>query len=642
MIVPKEDIKKCKDLLGEEAAQIIANDLCLENYDKNSMKSSCPFHKDKTPSFIYDKNNNCFHCFSCGKNYGILDHYMNHYKLTFMESIKMLFDIVGYKFSFENPQLNIKRDYLYPEYKVAEDKDKITKYFATRCISKETLDYCDVEQEYDTGNIMWNFYDENDILLTVKCRLPRKDAKPKEWFIPNFDHSNILFNMNRIDPSKPLVITEGQMDCLAVIESGYSNTVSVPAGTENLKWIEECYEWLEQFDKIIIWSDNDRAGLNLRKEACSRLGSWRTKYVDLPVELEKENNSKVKVKDANEVLYHFGKQKVLDFIENAQELPLPNVIDLADAEDFDIETAQGLYAGLKPLDDTVYKFVFGSVVVLTGTRGSGKSTLLNQVFICEALHQGHDVFVFSGELSNPVLKSWVETSMAGTEKIKMKNDFVRIIEPETKKLMRDWYRGRILTFDDISNNAEMILDRATNVIRRFGTKIVILDNLMCLDIGATTENNVWQKQKEFMVKLVNLAKTYNILVVLVSHPRKTSEVRRLTADDVAGSSDITNIVQYLLGVHRYSKSEKEGEMDNKGNYRKGHEPIEEDVAVDIFKNRYTGKLSESRLFFDYPSMRFYSTAEELYRRYGWNTDTTTIPNKTPNKEDVNNPDWYKD
>ena len=78
--------------------------------------------------------------------------------------------------------------------------------------------------------------------------------------------------MNKCDPSKPLYIQEGEGDCLSVIEAGYTNVVSVPNGSQNMQWIEENWDWLSQFPKIIIWSDNDEPGKKMRKEAIHRLG----------------------------------------------------------------------------------------------------------------------------------------------------------------------------------------------------------------------------------------------------------------------------------------------------------------------------------------------------------------------------------
>ena len=48
------------------------------------------------------------------------------------------------------------------------------------------------------------------------------------------------------------MITEGEFDCLAVIESGYKNAVSIPSGVNSTnKWIETNWTFLEQFNEII-------------------------------------------------------------------------------------------------------------------------------------------------------------------------------------------------------------------------------------------------------------------------------------------------------------------------------------------------------------------------------------------------------
>ena len=638
MIVPNEKILEAKEKLGEQAAFIIANDLKLENFDEKNLKGCCAFHEESTPSFIWNPKQNCFKCFGCGKVYGILDHYISFYNLTFLGAVEKLFEETKIQHRFGERGVKTNREYKYPQYEEFENREQVEKYFASRKISKETLDYCDVRQSIE-GLVIWNFFDENDVLLTVKCRHARKPKRneQKEWFLPDYDNTPILYNMNKIDPTQPLAITEGQCDTLAIIESGYKNVVSVPSGTENMKWIETCFDWLEQFKKIIIWSDSDAPGIKMRREICARLGTWRCFFVDLPPEITTEDGKKIKAKDANEILYYLGKQAVLDYINNAQEFPVNGVDNLAKIDDFDIETASGHYTRLKELDNIVYKFLFGSVVLVTGQRGGGKSSFINQAFVCESLQGGSDCFVFSGEISASILKSWIELVMAGSEKIKMKNEFIHVIDPETKKQMRDWYNNRIWVYNETSNKVEDILDKAINVTRKYGVRTWILDNLMTMDIGADG-TNILLKQKELIVRLTGLAKLYNVLIVLIAHPKKIQSGYSLVADDVSGSSDLTNLASYVLAVHRYTQKEKEGEKDGRGNFKRGKEPIEFDVSIEVMKNRFTGKLGTAQLYFDYSSYRFYRTNSELAFRYKWNKDTSPLP-KIENK---NSPDWIQD
>jgi len=460
--------------------------------------------------------------------------------------------------------------------------------------------------------------------MTVKLRHPRKPTakEEKEWYLPGYDNSPILYNMNRADPSNgPLLITEGQIDTLSVIESGYKNVVSVPGGSANMKWIEENFEWLNQFDQFIIWSDADAPGIKMRKEAVARLGQWKCKYIEIPQEYLDENKE---YKDANAVLYKYGQQAVLDLIANAQEIPITGVVDLADVDEFDIESASGIYTRIKPLDDVLYKILFGSVCVITGPRAAGKSSFVNQIFVCEALEQGSDIFLFSAELSTPVLKSWINLTMAGPENVTMKDKFVHIINKDAKKKMEDWYKGRVWIYDNKKDNTiDSVLDRAISVTRKYGAKTWIIDNLSVLDIGAN-DNNLYEKQKDLMTRLIGLADLYNVLIVLVAHPRKLQNGMEVSNDDVAGSASLTNLAQYVISVKRFSEKEKRGEKDGKGNFKPGKEPINEDVGINTLKNRYVGRQGEVRAYFDYRSRRFFISKSDLNKRYLWDKN-----NKSP-------------
>lgn len=627
MIIPKDLIIEAKQKFGDKAAFIIAKDLELEQFDEKNLKALCHWHQEDTPSLIWNPKDNCYKCFGCGKNYGIIDHYMDYEGKTFIEAVQKLFEQVDIKYSFGEKDVKT-RDYKYPEYTPDENRDKAEKYLGLRKISPETLDYFNITQL--DGNIVFNFYNENDVLTTVKLRPARKinRGERKMWFLPNADNKPLLFGMNKVDPTKPLLITEGEIDTLSVFEAGYSNVVSIPGGTENKRWIDECWDWLEQFDNIILWFDNDLPGIKSRKDVASRLGTWRTLIIDLPQTIQTEDGESKKVKDANEVLYYFGREKVMHFIENAQEIPVVGVSNLADIGDFNIKDADGLYTHLKPIDDIVYKFIMGSVVVVTGKAGSGKSSLINQIFINETLNQGHDVFCYSGELDAKVLKSWIDLNLAGEENILPSSDkAIRIIKDEAKEEINKWYDGRVWVYDNISNKVKDILDTGINVTRKYGAKVWVIDNLMMLDLGNDdSSTSILQKQKEFMAELVRIAHTYSILIVLVIHPRKVSVNQTdLIVDDVSGSGNLVNLSQYVLSVKRISEKEKKGVEDKiHGGYKKGFEPIPYDVSVEILKNRYTGRLGIAPLNFEYSSYRFYSNDSERYKRYKWNKSTAPI------------------
>lgn len=577
-------------------------------------------------------------CFGCNVNFGIIDLYMEQ-GLSYLEAVQKLFEKTGIEYNFGEKGLASKSSYVYPKREEEHDMTQVIEYWGKRGISEKTLKYADIQAD-KFGNTVFNYYNDSDVLMNVKYRPSHKIKKgePKCWFQKGAGFTPVLFNMNKCDPSKPLFIQEGEGDCLSVIEAGYTNVVSVPNGSQNMQWIEENWDWLEQFPKIIIWSDNDEPGIKMRKEAIHRLGSWRTYYIEItdhvPDEYtEKHPELKGKlIKDANELLFYYGKDKVLSYLNNPLELPIENVTDLSTAEDFDIDSAEGLYTGIKDLDNQIYKLVFGTVNIITGKSGEGKSVFVNQIAICQALQQGYDVFVFSGELPTPHLKNWVETNMIGRENIEMRNGHVRVFDTEAKKKMREWYSGRVMVYDDsYDTTAKSLLIKMEEMARKFGTKVFLIDNLMMVDLECSEEGRL-QAEKDFVKSLIFFAKKFNVLVFLVAHPRKIGGEIRVTKEDIAGSSNIVNLAHMVFSVHRYTEKEKEGEVNNKGDYLKGHEPKEYDSVVEVLKNRITGLLPECELYFDYNSYRFYRTPEELWMRYKWNTDTTPLNKTDPNKE----------
>ena len=630
MLIPTEKIDEAKAKYNGQAIQEIIKYFGLEgSYNEREKSCSCPWHTDKTPSFIWNDKTNCFHCFSCGRNYGIIDLYLEQ-GMTYLEAVKKLFEQVDIDYNFNKNTQMISTAHKYPK-RENHDRTNVEKYLMSRGISIKTMNYADIQSDIH-GNVAFPYYDSNDILMTMKYRLGRKYDKQldksKCWAQHDADFVPLLFNMNRVDPSKPLVITEGEIDTLSVLEAGYNNVVSIPNGCNNTKWVEYNWDWLEQFDKIILWFDNDEPGIKARNDVIYRLGTWRTYYISIDESDTTPNNAPIK--DINQLLFFKGKDRILYYINKPLEVPVEKVLDLSKAEDFDIENAEGLYTGIKELDDKIYKITFGTLNIITGKSGEGKSVFVNQVAICQAVQQGYDVFVFSGELPAPILRNWVETNMIGRDFITMKNGHVRVFDAEKRKIMQNWYSGRILVYDDDYNTtATALLNKMEELARKCGTKVFLIDNLMMIDLECSEEGRL-QAEKDFVNKLIFFAKKYNVLVFLVAHPRKTGEIR-VTKEDIAGSGNIVNLAHMVFSVHRYTEKEKEGETNGRGEYVKGHEPKEYDTVVEVSKNRITGQLPECEFYFDYPSYRFYRTPQELWMRYKWNDDTSPLNTTDPNK-----------
>lgn len=436
------------------------------------------------------------------------------------------------------------------------------------------------------------------------------------------------------------ISVSGNCDSLSLYEAGFYNSVSIPFGSNSSSWIEYNYEWLNNFDKIVFVFDNDDAGKKAKRDAIIRLGNDRCKFIEIPEKIT-VNDVDIPVKDVNDVLRKIGKEKLVEIVSNEKDLPVEGIVNLEDAEDFNPEEWEGLKTGIASLDKGIlYKLFMGTVVTFTGTPGSGKSTIINQFFISQAIEQGFGVTIFSGELSPSLLRGWIEINMAGREHTHLKDDdengrFIRVIKPDVKEKIKNWYKNKIHVLKDDDNKLETVLKRAEQTVKINGDKIIILDNMATLSIG-DNDTNTYSKQTEMMNELKAFAGKYNVLVVLVVHPRKPqngASAEGVGGYEMGGSSAIYNLCHYNFSIRRYTDKEKAGVKDKSGDKWKV-KPIPFDAELRCHKNRLMGTLGAVNLYFDY-SYRFYSSVKELWYRYSWDKDNPNpIPTHDPNNHDT--------
>lgn len=628
MLIDHEKIKAAKEKLGDRNFDYIMEFLGIEDFDAARQRCCCPLHQEDTPSFIYNpKELNC-HCFGCNANVDILDAYMKGRNASFVEAVQKLFEITGTTYSFGEVGVKTKRQYKYPHEEKCENKDKVYEYLAKRKISKETADYLDIRQDQH-GNIVFNYYDLNDVLVMVKYRPARivKKGENKNWCQPGADTSPLLYNMCRINPSQPLVIASGELDCASLIEAGIQNAVSIPLGDGNLAWIEECWDFLEQFKEIIIVPDNDPSGIKYCKNVVPRLGSWRCKVASCPSFYEDPEGKKHNIKDINETLYWMGKEAVVDMIANAADSPIPSLIDFSDIEEKDLSNIDGVNTGLIDLDRELMRLFYGSFNILSGTPGSGKTSWLYQL-VCNATDNDIGVWLFSRELPDHMTKNWIDFLFAGPRNV---NEYEASngskyyrVKPTAIKLMNERYRGLLHLYrDECSNAVEDIQTSMIDSARKYGSKLFIIDNLMTVDLHAN-DNNKWDKQTEFVNWLISFSAKFDVCVVLVCHPKKL-QLGQADMDmyDVAGTSNLLNLAHRGFALRRIPKKEKAG-IPNKSGNGWATPPYPFDVKLTIMKDRFRGRIGyELGMYYDMKSRRFFTSPQEYDHQYTWDTTQYT-------------------
>lgn len=615
MLIDKKDIDKAKEKLGDDNAFIMAELLELDSFDEKDLKACCPYHSEDTASFIYNKKNHTMHCFGCNRTVDIIDVLMEKGN-TFLEAVKFLFDKAGISYSFGEKDVKTKRDYKYPHEEPITDKPNVIEYWGKRGISKNVIDYLDIRED-SHGNGVFNFYDTNDVLTMVKYRpartIDKHSGQPKTWCQKDADTAPLLFNMNRVNTSKPLLICEGETDCASAVEAGYLNTVSVPLGAGNFHWIEENWDWLNAFDSIIIWSDNDEAGTKMRKECIYRLGTWRTKYITTPDYYEKENGKRVPLNDINDCLQVGGKDYVMKLIADAKDVPVKSVVDYSEIEELDISQMDGVKTGIKPLDDELLKIFYGTLTVLSGRPGSGKTSIIDQT-IARTIDEGNPVFLFSKEMPERMSANWFNTIIAGrrnmVEKTSRDNRKYYVVPQNVQKKMQSYYNKKLFIYrDDEPNDVDSVLKSAEECVRKFGCKLIVLDNLMMIDLNCA-ESDKNTAQTNLINALIKFAAKFNVAVVLIAHPKKTQDTNSdIEMYDISGTSNIINLAMRSIGLRRVSKKEKNDPKAKWKNY---------DVVLTVIKDRLLGKADfQMGLWYDLTSRRFYTDYDEYDAKFAW-------------------------
>lgn len=511
----------------------------------------------------------------------------------------------------------------FPRKPKPEPKPKAIEYMESRGISKAVCEKYSITVSKDDESILViPFYDEKDELTFIKYRHTDYDPEKhtgKEWCIK--DTKPILFGMAQCNlENKTLIMTEGQIDSLSVAEAGIENAVSVPTGKNGFSWVPYCWDWLQHFDTLIVFGDREGDTITLLEEMTNRFNGL-VKHVRL--EDYKD------CKDANDILRKYGAEQIRACIGNAEPVAVKEIKDILDVKKVNLNEMENFNTGIYKLNRILGGFYMGQVILLTGERGKGKSTLASQ-FGTMAVKAGYNTFFYSGELMDWYFRNWLDLQVAGDMHInKVRNsfgDWDYSVNGSIYPQMERWYGGKIKIYDNNiiqEDEHDDLLETIEKAITRYSCRAIFIDNLMTA-MNDDIASDLNRQQTAFVRKLTHIAKRFNVVIFLVAHPKKNQTGKyTFNNDDVAGSSNITNLVDVVL---RYDVPDR----------------IEEEAAdsrpqrvLQVFKNRLTGRLCTDGigLYYQESSKRISENPQSFDWSLGWeevetdfeSVDQTEIP-----------------
>jgi twinkle protein len=306
----------------------------------------------------------------------------------------------------DKPQYQKKKDYTPPLPRLQHLSDKVVFWFENeRKISNYTLlrmKITESQESWGEGKmtaICFNYY-RDEKLINIKFRSADKKFKlvGGAELIP--------YNIDAAKDVRELVWVEGEIDLLSCLESEVYNVVSVPNGatgdSAKLEYIDNCWQEIEHIDKHIICVDDDEAGRKLKDALTFRFGAEKCWFVKYPKETVVDKDGVPRTcKDLNEVLVHFGKEKVKEVVESAEQPPLTGVYYASDiAEDiFDIY-ANGRKVGETthyPELDKIFKWKRKDINLIIGHGNYGKTQMWVHLMLVKSMYDGWRWAIFCPE-----------------------------------------------------------------------------------------------------------------------------------------------------------------------------------------------------------------------------------------------------
>lgn len=426
--------------------------------------------------------------------------------------------------------------------------NKVVKWFEGRKISQFALRRLKVSEgkqwmpqtQKDENTIHFNYF-RDDELINVKYRDGAKHFKMVS------DAEKIPYNLDNIRTTKECIIVEGEIDVLSCVEAGFFNTVSSPNGSTtgnvNLEWLDNSYEYFENKDKIFLALDADEPGQNVQKELIRRLGAEKCFLVDLSP-----------YKDFNEVLCKENTDSIKERIENAKQCPLENVIKYndikADLRNFYLNGSKpGYQIGLTKFDE-MFSTYTSQFFVVTGIPSSGKSDFVDQMCVGYNLNYGFKTAYCSAE-NKPTHLHVDKIARKFYGKVPRHED----LETDKWKKVEDHLENNFYFIDyDQGYNLTDVLKKGAELVKRKGIKVLVIDPFNKVPLKESNRTDINQYTNDYLNAIDVFCKVYDVLVILVAHPKKMNKQNGVTPEpdfyDVKGGGEFYDMSYHGLLVHR--------------------------------------------------------------------------------------------
>lgn len=311
-MIEQSSIESLKNQL--DVIDVVGNYLELKKAGSN-FKAVCPFHDEKTPSFVISPAKQIYHCFGCGASGDSIKFVMEYEKLSYPEAIEKLAREYNFTLSYsknsnavsnnskrilENIQhwffKNLSKNHIdYLKQRGVSDlsiekfgigyapgNNEFMNFLTQNHIPLPSADEVGIVAKNEKGGyygrfierVMFPIYSANDLLIGFGGRTvtnhPAKYINSPQTKL--FNKSRVLYGYNiakhNIYDKKSIIVTEGYLDVIMLHQAGF-NTAVATLGTA---LTSEHLPLLKKGDpRVVLAYDGDSAGIEAALKASKML-----------------------------------------------------------------------------------------------------------------------------------------------------------------------------------------------------------------------------------------------------------------------------------------------------------------------------------------------------------------------------------
>lgn len=370
-----------------------------------------------------------------------------------------------------------------------------------------------------------------------------------------------------------LIITEGELDCVAISQLGALNCVSLPNGSGSVNTaFKNNYDYLQQFELIYVAFDMDEAGNKAAEEARKILPAKKYRRIMFPA------------KDANDWIREnpeVTKDDLDKLMRNAQKNIIEEIVHFRDLPETFFEKRDiGKSTGWESLDKFIGGIRSKELTVVSADTGAGKTTFCLNL-LCNLLKSDRSGFwVNSWEMDYEVVVRKIASVVLGN---KFKTEPFTITQQEAFK---KWMLNHNAMINPKRSKADLptLYKQIEIATRVYGVKYILLDHLDYISSTSKEKEN-HERVKEAIVGIHDMAMEFDVHIFLIAHPKQmeggSGEMHMGLLKGSAAIKQYADNIILLQNMAQVDLSEYENRM-----------------KVSVPKNRFMGTKGKLTLRYD--------------------------------------------